>query len=325
MTKPNKLRVAYISNGDPEFSTENDVRRAFESLGHTVIMCQENRLDWDVLWSYDYDLLLVTSTWSNVAPLEQFLDLFKGCADRNIPTATLHLDTFWGVSRGDRKWWRESMFHTAYIFTADGDYQDKWKALGKNHIHLPPACRHDAAHFGTFREEYQADVGFAGSNGTGYHENEWPYRKQLVDKLREICATNGWSFSNPGGELDKPDAGKISRGEDMNDWYSSVKVTVGDSLCLKREQSRYNSDRIPEANARGGFLIMPRIDFLEEYYGGIFSFYSWGDWADLEKQIRHFLENEDERNEITKANQKHYAENHTYVNRVQTILKTVGL
>lgn len=318
------MRFAYIGNFQPEYSTENDVRKAIEHLGHTCIALQENNLDWDILNSYEYDILLFTSTWSDVAPLEQFLDLFKGCADRNIPTCTLHLDTFWGTSRGGRKWWLEAMFHTAYIFTADGDYQDKWKALGKNHIHLPPACRHDAAHFGEFREEYNFDIGFAGSNGTGYHEETWPYRKELVNNLRAICEKNGWSFSNPGGELDKPDAGKISRGEDMNNWYRSVKVTVGDSLCLKREQSRYTSDRQPECWNRGGFVIMPQIDWVNEYYGEGHPMYLWGDWDALEIQIKYWLDHEQERNNIVKEKQAHYAANHTYVNRVQTILETIG-
>ena len=42
------------------------------------------------------------------------------------------------------------------------------KLYGKNHIWLPPAVRHSAAHFGTFKEEYACDVAFVGSNGDGY-------------------------------------------------------------------------------------------------------------------------------------------------------------
>ena len=318
------MKICYIGNFGPEYSTENDVRKAWEHLGHTVTAAQENNLDWNQLWSYDYDLLLVTGTWADVAPLEQWLDLYKGCADRGIPTCTLHLDTFWSTSRGGRQWWHEPMFHTAYIFTADGDYQDKWKALGKNHIHLPPACRHDAAHFGEPLEEFKCDVALVGSNGVGYHESEWPYRKELVESLKRICENNGWSFMNPGGELDKPDAGKISRGEGMNSFYASAKVTVGDSLCLLKEKSTYTSDRQPEVWNRGGFVIMPQIDWVNEYYGNGHPMYAWGDWADLEKKIRYYLDNEDERNRIVQEKQSHYSKNHTYINRVQAILETTG-
>ena len=77
-----------------------------------------------------------------------------------------------------------------------------------------------------------------GSNGEGYHTDVWTYRKELVDYIRIMCQRNGWKFRNPGG--DEP---KIARGEQMNDFYASAKVTIGDSLCLKKENSHYWSDR----------------------------------------------------------------------------------
>ncbi len=315
-----KLRIAYIGNFMPLFSTENDVRKAWEFLGHEVIAAQENELNWDQLFSYDYDLLLHTGTWPDVAPLTQFLDLYKGCADRGIPTCTLHLDTFWGTSRDGRRWWLEPMFHTAHIFTADGDYQDKWKALGKNHHWLPPAIRHDAVHKGVYREEYRADVGFAGSCGVGYHEDIWPYRRQLIDALKEICSRNNWSFSNPGGELDKPDAGKISRGDDMNNWYASVKVTVGDSLCLKKDDSHYWSDRVPEATGRGGLLIMPHISQLDYMYQGELPMYPWGDFDQLEETIKYWLDHDEERLEQIDKTFARTSKDHRYTNRVKEML-----
>lgn len=313
------MRIAYIGNFEPEYSTENDVRKAFEHLGHTVYKLQENNFRLDVLNDFDYDLILITSTWDSAIPLEQWLTITKNCAERGIPTATLHLDTFWGKSRGGRKWWLNPMFHTAYIFTADGDYQREWSLLGKNHIWLPPAVRHDAAHFGTFREDYACDVAFVGSNGIGYHEDVWGYRRELVDNLRELCKRNGWSFKNPGG--DDP---KINRSDDMNDFYASATVTVGDSLCLSREKSRYWSDRVPEATGRGGLLIMPKIEALKEDWFNL-PMYDWSDFEDLAVKIRLYMFDSDLRKETVRECQAITGRNHTYINRVQTILKEVGL
>lgn len=318
------MRVSYIGNFEPEYSTENDVRKAFEHLGHEVVKVQENqyRRLRHLIERYDYDLLLITGTWDDAIPLHEWLDIMHECAVRGIPTATLHLDTFWGKSRAGRKWWLAPMFHTAYIFTADGDYQKEWKAYGKNHIWLPPAVRHDAAHFGKFREEYACDVAFVGSNGVGYHEDVWGYRKQLVDFLREMCKRNGLTFKNPGG--DDP---KISRGEDMNDLYASAKVTVGDSLCLKKEDSHYWSDRIPEALGRGGRLIMPIIDELDVIFDGRLPMYEWGNFNELEQLVMAYLGRPNDKfakHEIDYS-QKLVADKHTYVNRVQTILEEVGL
>lgn len=317
------LTIAYVGNFEPEWSTENDVRKAWEYLGHQVIPLQENNLNFDILQSYEYDLLLITGTWDDANPLDRMLDIFKGCADRDIPTCTLHLDTFWGTSRGGRHWWLSPMFHTAYIFTADGDYQEKWRMLGKNHIWLPPAVRHDACFKGQIREEYRCDLALVGSNGIGYHEDVWPYRRELVEKLKEIADNHSWVFRNPGGELDKPDAGKISRGNDMNDFYASATVTVGDSLCLSREYSKYWSDRAAEGPGRHGFLIMPYIKALDKMYHGKLPMYKWGDWADLEKQIIRWMDDplrgirQDDCAKIAK-------DEHTYVHRVQKILEMVG-
>lgn len=323
-------RIAYVGNFEPLWSTENDVRKAFEFLGHEVIKIQESdplavQKLYTLVRDGDIQFVLITSTWDDALDLRTMLDIFKMCADRSIPTATYHLDVFWGSDRGNRPWWRNPMFRTAYVFTASNDWQKEWKGIGVNHHWLRPGIRHDAAHFGTFREEYACDVAFVGSNGIGYHEAVWPYRKHLVDFLRDMCARNGWTWRNPGGELDKPNAGKIERSEDRNDFYASAKVTVGDSLCLKHEESEYCSDRVYEATGCGGFLIMPQLNFLEDDFGGKLPMYPWGDFERLEEMVRYYLEHQATVWQIRKYCQAVSAENHTYVNRAQTILETVGL
>lgn len=318
------MRVAYIGNFGPEYSTENDVRKAFEHLGWEVIQLQENRFN--VLEArqqvLESNLLLITSTWDDAIPLAPWLTLMKECADKGIPTATLHLDTFWSTPRNGRTWWLNPMFHTAYIFTADGDYQDKWKAYGKNHIWLPPALRFDAAHRGESRLGYECDVAFVGSNGTGYHEDVWGYRKELLHQLKNMCIRNNWRFKNPGG--DDP---KVNRDDDLNDFYASAKVVVGDSLCLKRANSKYWSDRVPETLGRGGNLIMPYIKELSILYNHNIPMYPWDNWLELETIIADKLKGWDYKGNVDARKFCHNLtkQYHTYVNRVQTILKEVGL
>lgn len=322
MSDTKKLRIAYIGNFDGvPYSTENDVRKAFEHLGHEVVKLQENKVDMETVRreAINSDLLLVTGTWGDALPLPEFIDLIHEMATLDKPTATLHLDTFWGTSRGGRKWWREPMFHTSYIMTADGDYQDKWELLGKNHLWLKPGVRHDAAKFGTERPEFECDVALVGSNGKGYHEDVWTYRTELAEQLRAMCERNGWKWRNPGG--DEP---KIDRNDDMNDFYASAKITVGDSLCLNREESKYWSDRVPEATGRGGFLIMPHIKAMK-YDWPKLPTYNWGDWKQLESMIKYYLEHEDERHAIQLENQRITMLEHTYVNRAETIIKLLDL
>lgn len=307
-------KIAYIGNFEPEYSTENDVRKAIEALGHTCIPLQENKTPLDAVRTVamDSDILLHTGTWGDAFDLADYLTLIHDLAQAKIPSATLHLDTFWVTSRGGRKWWLEPMFHTSVLFTADGDWQKQWELMGKQHVWLLPAVRHDGAHFGKPRPEYNHDVSFVGSNGEGYHEDVWSYRKELLDNLRQICSKNGWSFRNPGG--DEP---KIDRSDDMNDFYASGKVTVGDSLCIKKEEALYWSDRVPEATGRGAYLIMPRIKKLQTLYPDM-AFYDWGDWENLEYVIKLSMENDTA--EVTKQMQNETAQFHTYKNRVKTIL-----
>jgi hypothetical protein len=316
------VKVAYVGNFEPPWSTENDVRRAFESLGWEIVQLQENRVTWQQVReaAFKSDLLLITGTWDEAQPLPETLDTLRQCAMRGIPTATLHLDIFFGSDRGPRKWWLHPMFFTRYVFTADGSHEDNWDRQGVDHKWLRPAVRHDAVHNGKFRPEYACEVAFVGSNGIGYHDAAWPYRKELLRQLRAICQRNGWRFRNPGG--DHP---KIDRGEDMNDFYASAKVTVGDSLCLDGEKTLYCSDRAYEAPGRGGLLIMPQLDFLDGDYAGHLPMYAWGDWTDLEHKIRHYLTNEADNQAVREETQAIVRDGHTYKHRVEELLRQVGL
>lgn len=314
--------LSYIGNFEPEWSTENDVRKAFEELGWQVITLQEQKATWQDIRdsAFASDLVLWTSTWDEAQPFEESIDTLRQCALRGIPTATLHLDLFWGTSRNGRRWWLNPMFFTRYVFTADGSHQVDWDKLGIDHHWLRPAVRHDAANFGKLREVYECDVAFLGSNGEGYHESEWPYRKELLKNLREMCLRNGWSFKNPGG--DEP---KIDRSQDRNDFYASAKVTVGDSLCLQKEESLYCSDRVYEATGCGGLLIMPQIDFVDRDFNGSLPMYDWDDFKGLEFMIGTLLACEPVREQLRIETHIISKQNHTYINRVNEILRIIGI
>lgn len=313
-------RIAYVGNFGPAWSTENDVRIALESLGHDVIPLQENAVSYSELGrqAMTSDLLLWTGTWDDAFPLDAVLDVFHSCAAAGIPTATYHLDTFWSTERGGRKWWLAPMFHTGTIFTADGDHEADWAALGKRHRWLRPGVRHTATDLGAPRDAYACDVAFVGSDGHGYHP-EWHYRIELVDALEAMCARNGWTFRNPGGRQPKVDRGH------MNDFYASAKVTVGDSLCPLREASHYWSDRAYEAPGRGGLLVMPQIDALVADYDNCLPTYPWGDFDTLEQIIAGLLADEGERERVRSTCHRIARQHHTYANRMRDLLEAVGL
>ncbi len=70
---------------------------------------------------------------------------------------------------------------------------------------------------------------------------------------------------------------------------------------------------------------MPQLDFLDEDYAGHLPMYAWGDWADLERKIRHYLTNDADNQAVREETQAIVRDGHTYVHRVQELLRQVGL
>lgn len=312
------MRIAYVGNFEPPWSTENDIRIALESMEHQVIQLQENKTKPMVLrrTALNCDLLLWTSTWDEAQPLGETLDTIHELAKAGIPSVAYHLDTFWQTSRSKRKWWRNPMWRMSHVFTADGDWQHEYELSGIHHHWLPAGVRHTAAIDGVPRREFMCDVAFVGNDGVDYHR-EWPYRRTLILALEDMCIRNGWSFKNPGGRQPK-----VPR-DQMADFYASAKVTVGDSLCLKKEASSYWSDRAYEAPARRGLLIMPNLPLLNDEYDGALPMYPWGDFHNLEQQVGRFLESPGARALVTDDTTAAARESHTYVNRMETIFEKV--
>lgn len=318
--------ILYIGNFRPEYSTENDVRKGFEALGHQVIPIQED-LDGAphqfAKHIVETDLLLWTSTWDHSAIGNAANGVAYQCARNGVPSAAYHLDTFWSTRRGGRAWWNNPMWRMQHVFTVDAD--PRWDFFGVNHHWLPAGIRHDACYIGEPRTEYVCDVAFVGADGvnTPYH-NDVPggeYRVELVRQLWAMCERNGWSFRNPGGS--EP---KVDRGGDLNDFYASTKVVVGDSLKQANpEDTLYWSDRVYETLGRGGLLVMPKIWALADQFSRRLPLYDWGDWDLLERKIGAYISTPMVRRAIREETFEIVRDHHTYKNRAQTILEVTGV
>ena len=136
------VKVAYLGNHEPEFSTEQDVAKAFRSLDWEVIELQENRATWQQAREAGLasDLLLFTSTWETAQPFYETLETLRLCAMRGISDSHASPGYFWGSDRGARKWYVNPMFYCRYVLTADGGHQDDWMRLGVDHRWLRPGC-----------------------------------------------------------------------------------------------------------------------------------------------------------------------------------------
>lgn len=312
------MKVAYIGNFEPEHSTENHVRAAWETQGHQIIRVQEGEQDaWEkLIFSVSQvDLILWTRTADLAARVGHRTQwrMLAAAQAAAVPTVGFHLDRWWGLSR-EATVWEEPFFRCQYVITADGGHQAHFKDVGVNHFWLPPAVSLPQTEPGTPQERWKGQIAFVGSWRPGYHA-EWTHRPQLVDWLRKnYPQTKFWPANGQPG----------IRGQDLRDLYASTDIVIGDS-CLVGDATHYWSDRIPETVGRGGFLIHPYVEGLEEHYNVGDHLWTWpvGDWNALRDQIETALQSHDGRALTQERGRAHVREHHTYERRVEQILEIV--
>jgi len=320
--------VGQIGNFEPDHSTENELRKALDGLGHTVVTLQENDpKTWDVLRDRhrvtEFDMVLWTRTWRahefGLTDDDQHQAL-KMCRDVDVPTVGYHLDRWWGLNR-EHEIGEHPFFRCDLVITADGGHDDCWAAAGVNHLWMPPGVSLYECEPGTPDDRFVSDIAFVGS-WQGYHP-EWQHRPQLIRFLQRRFARQVRFWPPPGEHA--------VRGAPLRDLYASVKVLIGDSCLVPgvggRTMSRYISDRVPETLGRGGFLIHPHVDGVTDgtHYTAGTHLATWqlGDWETLTELIRHYLANDDERTGIAAAGRAHVLEHHTYTRRMEQVIDTL--
>ncbi len=312
------MRIAFLGNFGVDYSSETHHANSIESLGHTVVRLQEGKTSGEQVLAeaLKSDLLVVVHThgWNTPGkPLHEVLETLKA---RGIPTATYHLDLWFGLQR--QKDLDKDPFYRSigWFFTVDQLMADWFNQnTSVQGRFLPAAVYGPECYISDKPSEHANDVVFVGSKR--YHD-EWRWRPQLIDWLRK---TYGPRFTHVGGD---GDTGTL-RGDALNRMYANSKVAVGDTLCLGFDYPYYASDRLFEASGRGGMQLFPRIKGLDKLFtdGEHLRFFDFGDFDQLRGLIDHYLTNDSERERIRRAGHEHVKANHTYAHRWSQILGTV--
>lgn len=314
------MRIAYVGNFVPEHSTENHVRQAWIDEGHEVVRVQEGEpgeLQTLIDRVRDVDLILWTRTADLAAKVgtRAQWELLTAADRANVPTVAFHLDRWWGLNR-EATVWESPFFRCRYVITADGGHQDEFASVGVNHFWLPPAVSLPETEPGEAQAKYRSPLAFVGSWQGGYHK-EWTHRADLVRwlQLKYRNDIKFWPQPNQPG----------IRGEELRNLYASVDVVIGDS-CLVGNATRYWSDRIPETIGRGGFLIHPYVEGIEDHFtvGEHITTWGIGHWNVLKNEIDMALGSPELRKRVAAAGREHVREHHTYNRRVNQILEIVG-
>lgn len=310
------MKVAYLGNFGVSFSTESHVALALTNNGHRVTRYQENepgafvRLAQQVR---DFDFVLWTRTgWAPGVPEDEQLAMLGAARDAGVPTVGYHLDRWWGLNR-EGQVHDQPFFRVDLMCTADGGHDEEWRAAGVEHVWFPPGVSRAECVPGRYNRRMASDVAFVGNWLPGGYHAEWKHRPELVAFLRRTYRDRVRFWPRRGQPA--------VRGEALRDLYASVKVLVGDS-CLVGNASRYWSDRIPESLGRGGFLVHPHVEGLDEHYTDGEHLRTWplGDWSELRRLIDYYLAHGSERRTIAAAGKAHVLATATYEHRMTQLV-----
>lgn len=305
--------IAVLGNHEVSYCTERELDWTLEErLGHRVIRLQENKVSAQEVVQACRERAVKLLIWVHTHGWDVLGDLnwmLSQLRQSGIKTASFHLDRFWGLNQLDQREERigtHPFWRTDKVFTADGGNDEKFKALGINHVWMPPAVVEKACKFGVPSPQFNCPIAFVGA--TGYHP-EYGFRSMLINRLRERYATNFRTYDG-------------IREDTLNNLYATVSVAVGDSCFAGAD--RYWSDRVPETIGRGGFLIFPETPGLD--IPGLVTFQP-GNIDELMKKIDYWIDDDHKQERIRRRNEAHefVKKNHTYTNRMQELLRVMEI
>lgn len=312
------MKIFLVGNLSQNHCSEVHWAATLEDLGHAVTRQQENEIKPGTLNDLvrGHDLFIWVRTWAGFVTHQDIEEIRK----LGIPSVNIHLDLFIGLPRGDSLD-TDPRWRCDHIFTADGDpaSQAIFESKDINHHWLKAGVFKPEAVYGNPRPKLMTDVTFVGGGVTYGHFNEWPYRRQLVTWLKNTYGSRYTKYGHPEPTM---------RNQDLNDLYASAKIVVGDSLCPGFTKPNFWSDRVYETIGRGGFIIHPYIEGLEDEFtldgpDKNLVTYEYGNFDQLKELIDYYLTHDEERERIRKAGHEYVKEHCTYHNRLQQMIDTV--
>lgn len=310
----NPITVAQIGNFTYPWCSEVHFGASLEELGHRVVRLQENRLDWTglpaKLATEGAQVVMWTRTWP--ADMGTVLPVLESLRADGVPTVAYHLDRWHGLDR-EHQVRDQPFFRCALVISPDDS--PRWAEDGVNHFWLPPGVYGaECVPVPPNPRRWPHDVVFVGS--VPYPHPEWaPYRAELVDRMRKAFGARFGVW---------PQNRRPVRGRMLQELYATAKVVVGDS-CLAGETHRYVSDRVPETLGRGGLLLHPYAEWMEDWWRSDVDLltYRLGDFDDAIEQARMALDRSDWGRSIAQHGRATVLGRDTYRHRMETMLAEV--
>ena len=290
------MRCFYIGQFLPQHRTECYVKYALEQNGVDVVNWHLGNTDHystvqEAAQKIRPDFILFSKQFAGFFP-----QLIEWAKQSGIPTVCWQWDLFIGYRSGPLP---RHFAMVDLLLTTDGGHDHRWQEFGINHkvlrqgIHMPEArmlhghLRNDLAFFGHLS-----------SNRPRFHLMRF-LKHRLPHTLLHTHV----------------------RGLSLNKALAETKIVIGDTYPSKN----YWSNRVYEITGRGGFLMMPETEGLDQEYTDGVHYASYkrvteDGGADLLQKIDHYLNDDTDRNAIRTAGFLHTVDNYTYTGRVHELL-----
>lgn len=288
------MNVIYLGKDKPH-STERYVKHALEQCGLTVNLYNFRPEVYNKVKKYlkEDDLKFVLFSKPHAKGCDDFLQL---CKQRGVLTVCWQWDLFWGLRHI-----KPPQFNADYLYTTDGGHQHLWDKHYPHHRVLRQGI-HGPQH-SMYPSDYRWDIGFVGA--VKYLH---PSRRALIKHLSQQYGSRFNLIQN-------------TRGPKLNQLLSRIKIIVGDSY----PSPYYWSNRIYEIIGRGGFMLHPEVEGLEEEFiaGKHYATYTRDDFDGLDQTIQYYLDHDDERESIKRNGFDLMGSQYTYLHRVKHLLSTI--
>lgn len=320
------MLISYIGNetnldsGGKSFNTERHIHLTLEKLGHSVRFIQENQIQPNTLKDIvaGSSFVLWTRTWDKYVT-EKDLQEIK---ELGIPTVSVHLDKYTQIQRNGGIDIGSAFWKTTHIFSPEGSLQAKkvFEAHGISQHYLPPGVFADECYITDPVDQFKHELIFVGGGsptgqGPQYGHKEWGYRGELLKFLQQTYGNRFVKYGWPQ---------KTVRGHELNQLYSSAKLTIGDSLCNNFTDSQYFTDRYFESTGRGACLLAPYVPGITDHFADRkeIILYGYNNWVQLKNLIDYYLDenNAAEREAIRLAGHERTKAENTYTQRMTTML-----
>lgn len=297
------MNILYIGKFANFFSTENYVSHALGELGHRIVKLPYRDLKTleqavGIIRAHKIDMVLFSKPSNPI-----FKDLCKYCKRTKVTTVTWLWDLFFGFP-GGRVFPKQARY-SDYVFSTDGGHDIDWVNMGINHqvlrqgIHHPDAFMHPP--------KYKYDIVFIGNT---YRIAAYSERLSILGSLRKRYGRRFRIECN-------------IRGADLNKFLSQSRIVVGHSI----DSPHYWSNRIYEVLGRGGFLLHPHTEGLEEEFkeGVHYVGYDRDNPNDLFAKIDHYLKATDEQEAIRERGHALVKEFYTYETRCRELIEKINM